>query len=141
MQREQWRRKCRRRRRRWRRKGKTAYLWRLTVLLATVAVVLTVGGLSLQWPAVLLCFSLLFFSFFFFPFLFLFSLFFALSSSSLFTSAPSRFILLLFLFVSPVFIGKQGRDMVGAATMLPPYNCLRRHVSFVFPTRGRPPVS
>jgi hypothetical protein len=36
---------------------------------------------------------------------------------------------------------KMGRDMAGAATVLPPHDCLRRHVSFVSPTSERPRVS
>jgi len=40
-----------------------------------------------------------------------------------------------------IYRWKQGRDMVGADTMLSPHDCPRRHVSSVYPTRGRPRVS
>ena len=59
----------------------------------------------------------------------------SLSALHFFSSSPPC------LFVSPVFIGKQGRDMAGAATVLPPHDRLRRHVSSVSPTPGRPRVS
>ena len=97
---------------------------------------LTVGVLSLQWPAVLLLLlpllPLLFcsvFFVFFFPFLLLFSLFFAIRSSPL--SSPLSFLFLsallslspvsFFLLLLPYFYRqKQGRGMAGAANVLPP---------------------
>jgi len=113
-----------------------------------VAVVPGSGGVGGSSSSVLffflfLCFSSRFYFFslplsVFFSFLLLF-----LSSALSLLFLLCTFFLLLppCLFVSPVFIGKQGRDMAGAATVLPPHDCLRRHVSSVSPTPGRPRVS
>jgi hypothetical protein len=40
-----------------------------------------------------------------------------------------------------IYRQKTGEREVGAATVLPPHDCPRRHVSSVSPTHGRPRVS
>ena len=74
--------------------------------------------------------------FFFFPFLFLFSLF-SLRCSLPLSVFPPHLLFSFLMLSSSVLIDKNiGEREAGAATVLPPHDCPRRHVSSVSPTHG-----
>jgi len=81
------------------------------------------------------CFPSLFLALFFFSFLLSPSF---LSSLFVFSPLCSHFCSLR---LPCIYRKKQGRHMDGAATVQLPHDCLRRHVSSISPTRGRPRVS